>query len=311
MSRKKLATHLSVFLFVVFSFSACTFNMWQDNGPLDETPMISPTETSRPPQPTSTVKPTVTSTSTQTAIPTPTKMVTLEPEQAKEEIRKLFAEPVPCEQACFLGIVPGKTTLEQATVMVKRLGSHIRLTRRDGKLSYYGTRLTSDELSMAIVLTSKATSEGEIIVGIDVAIDTGGSFSPKPRELWQALTIPVVLKTYGKPSEVYIAVRYGPLLEDLKLAPPHYDIDLVYEDEQLQISYEAADTVRGESIPACPDIDLFSSVRVWFGENPSNPYRVFGFPIEESTDINIDEFYNGMLDEENYCFSIIGSLFPP
>jgi hypothetical protein len=123
--------------------------------PTTLTPMITdtlPVTNTTEPTPSPTHKSTMTSTPTMTGTPTPTATltppVTLEPAVAKEEVKRLFKEEVDCATACFWGIVPGETSLGEATNILKRLGISWRSIYPINSMEvYYTTAATIDSVS--------------------------------------------------------------------------------------------------------------------------------------------------------------------
>ena len=105
------------------------------------TPISSTKTSTSTPTFTTTRTPTYTHTPTPSFTPTesgtPTQPATLDPEQAKATIGTLLQKPVDCLAPCFWGIVPGKTSLDEAKNIFKHLGLQIKSTVLDNK-EFYG-----------------------------------------------------------------------------------------------------------------------------------------------------------------------------
>jgi len=84
---------------------------------------------------------------------TPTRMDTLEPAKVDEMITTILRDPGDCLAPCFWGIVPGKTTYDEANNFFYHLGIFPYNSTIDGKdFADYEYQLNND-LSIGVTLT--------------------------------------------------------------------------------------------------------------------------------------------------------------
>ncbi len=263
------------------------------------------------PTATSTVKPTTTPTPTMTWTPTPTVTLTppatLEPDLAKAEVKRLFKEEVDCGKACFWGIVPGETSLGEATNILKRLGISWQSIYDKDDMEVYSTRVGAIDSARG---TLELYTQNGLVENIRIGFDTWfGGDKVVPHSEWLAYSSETVLKRYGKPSKVEFRIDYP----HEPGAPPGsvwYDIIIYFDDLELIIEYAEAPSKDGKFIKACPIKDLFlSGIGIWIGKDP----RYSPFPaisLEDATGLTLDEFYELMANgNPNTCINLITEAF--
>ena len=248
---------------------------------------------------------TVTATDTvitpQTSMKTPTPLDTLVPETAQEKIQSLLRDPMDCKVLCFWGIIPGKTSFDEA----KDFFNHLGLIPFEGKdlnsgRNFYTITIykTDDERDTVITLFPDNNLVENIVVTPYITISNEGS----PHE-WIAYSPETLINRFGKPSHVEIALDYGPRFVMAMI--------MYYDDPPIIVLYSGDDMVsdRPKSPLLCPLIAPFDSVRLWMGDNPPNP-PFKGISIEKASSIAIDQFTELMLgDPQKACFTVNGELF--
>jgi len=240
-----------------------------------------------------------TPTFTPTATVTPTLPATLEPEQAKETIRTLLQEPVDCEAPCFWGILPGKTTLEEATNTFVHLGLGLKFTTTLDDKDFYATIYN---LGNGIEVSPVIEIQNNIVKGFDVGInDTSPEGSPRK---WSAYSLETLISRYGLPSRVDFALEWGPR--------SFVDMVMYFENAELIVEYTGYDIMGGtrESPQICPLTDQFDSVRLWIGHDPQYP-PPSGIPLEDATSLTMEEFSKLITGAAKMaCFNLKGEKFP-
>jgi hypothetical protein len=256
-----------------------------------ETPVSSPTPI--PPTPTSTFTPYVSV--------TPTLPATLEPEQAKESIRTLLQEPVDCEAPCFWGILPSKTTLEEATHTFVHLGLSLRFTTTlDGK-DFYAVIYN---LGNGIEVSPVIAIQNDIVKSLDVGInDTSPKGSPRK---WSAYSPETLIKRYGPPSRVDLFLG--------RVAPtPIHSMVLYFEKVDLIVEYGGTNILNingGAKLEICPLTNKVDFLKIWMGDDPQYPPST-GVPLEEGTALTLEEFSKLMVGDQNKaCFNLKEEKFP-
>jgi hypothetical protein len=236
---------------------------------------------------------------TPTATITPTLSATLEPEQAKETIRSLLQEPVDCEAPCFWGILPSKTTLEEATNTFVHLGLSLKFTTTlDGKDFYAAIY----NLGNGIEISPVIAIQNNIVKSLDIGInDTSPKGSPRK---WSAYSLETLISRYGLPSRADFALEWGPR--------SFVDMVIYFESVELIVEYTGYDIMGGTraSPQVCPLTDQFDSVRLWMGRDHQYP-PPGGIPLEDAASLTMEEFSKLMTgDAKMACLHLKGEKFP-
>jgi len=280
------------------------------------TPAPRPTQTipatsTKEPTATPTVKPTATPTPTMTWTPTPsvtlTPPVTLEPDLAKAEVMRLFKEEVDCEKACVWGIVPGETSLGEATNILKRLGISWQAIYDKDDMEVYSALVGAvDSANGPLELYIQNGLVEKIRFGFSTWY---GGDKVVPRSEWLAYSPEMILKRYGKPSRVEFRIEYP----HEPGAPPGsiwYDIVMYFDDLELSIQYIEAPSKEGKLFKACPIKDPFLfGIDIWIGKDPVYPPSP-AIPLEDAAGLTLDEFYELMVNgNPNTCINLIPEAF--
>jgi hypothetical protein len=210
---------------------------------------------------------------------------TLEPTQLTETLQPLIKEPMNCAVPCFWGIIPGKTSLDEARVFFSRLG----FTSREGK-DFYSTGYESDS-GGGFAATFHAP--GAIIENIVVTPYIPQPKEGSPRE-WIAYSPETLIKRYGSPSHAEFAVGLG----------PNIGISMImYFDTFDFIVHYSGYNMTPESF--CPLTAPFDHVRLWMGHNPPNTPSFETLSLEKATSLTMDQSTQLMLgDPKKACFSV-------
>jgi hypothetical protein len=283
-------------------------------------PTIQPTQVIHIPSPTissanvmtistSTLAPTITDTktpvptetvrlSTATLSPTlnPTPLESMSPEKARETIQPLLKEPMNCEVPCFWGIIPGKTPLNGA----KTFFSSLCFTPKEGEDFYSIAYKPDNGVGFSVIFYTSGNIIENIKLTPDIAKPTEGS----PRE-WIAYSPETLIERFGSPSRVEFAIDNG----------PNYVIvmTMYFEPSQLIALYSGYNMLpeRPHSPKLCPLTAPFDYVRLWIGQNPTDPPSFETVSLEDATSLSMDQFTLLILgDPQKACFTINGDMFP-
>jgi len=252
-----------------------------------ETPVFSPT----PVSPTANLAPTATE--------TPTLPATLEPEQVRETIKTLLQESGDCDAPCFLGIMPGRTTLEEAKKIFASLGLPVNSTTQDNK-EFYGIAYDFDGgLSIRVILTVQEDVVKNLRVGIIDETQVG-----VPRQ-WSAYSPETLISRYGAPSRVdFFLGRVAPT--------PTHSMDLYFEEEKLIVEYTGVNllNVNLPKVEICPLTNQVDYIQIWMGNDPQYPPSP-GVPLEEAASLTMDQFSKLMTrSPDKACFNLKEEKFP-
>ncbi len=233
------------------------------------------------------ISPSITPSPTITLVP----LDTLEPAQARETIQPLSKEPMNCAVPCFWGIIPGKTSLDEARVFLSRLG----FASREGK-DFYSTGYKSDS-GGGFAVTFHAL--GAIIENIVVTPDIPTPEEGSPRG-WIAYSPETVIKRYGSPSHVEFAVIAGPSIG--------INMIMYFDTSELIVHYSGYNMTPEWF---CPLTAPFDHVRLWIGPNPPDTPSFETVSLEKATSLTMDQFTQLMVgDPKKACFTVKGEISP-
>lgn len=246
------------------------------------------------------VSPTLTVTPTETKAPT--QPATLAPLQANEKIRAYLQEPLECNAPCFWGIVPGQTTLVEATNIFASLGLQPEHTLTQDNQEFYDTDYHIEkgfEVSVILVV------QDDIIKTLDIGINDS-SEEGTPRR-WDAYSPDTLINQYGTPSKVeFFLGRVTPT--------PTHSMVLYFENAELIVSYTGSDLLNtlnsSSDLEICPVTNRVGHIRLRIGKNPQFPPKQ-GVPLEEASSLNLQDFAKLMLGKpEEACLNLNSEAFP-
>ncbi len=302
---KSIISITSLFLFI-FLITSCGSNSSTTThntlaNVTSETPIITPTISIRNMLPPTLTVSTTNLKTTNTPISTltiePSTSPTLKPEQAGLEIMSYMQGTKRCNTPCFLGVVPGKTTVEEA----KDIFTHLRL-QVDCKL-YLGQEFcwVDYKFNDGLRVSGNLLVQNQIIWNITEYI-VPESPNPNTAREWLAFSPETLINIFGSLSNVSVILGTGP--QSL------FQMIMVFDQSNLIVEYDALNLVRSKTQSICPLTDSFDSIRIWMGEDPVYPPKE-GIPIDKATSLTIKEFSDLLIgNPDEACFQINGDMFP-
>ncbi len=261
--------------------------------------------------PTSTPSPNPTSTNTFIPTATWTPLPTILPDEFSDTLLNLLNSNAGCELPCWLGIIPGKTTMPEAVHHFTQFPIEIgnirnRETIYDGKnylVSSFGFRV---DISGKVVGSVDITSTDEILNTILIQfVEYSGNYQ-----------INQLLESFGKPNGVYISAQASsPIAE---LAPTILILD--YRVKGILAWYEFPTIRIAENLRFCLNSKK-TSLALW---NPSfDVYRlpiddylidITGFPskpLADATTFTLNSFYEIFVNSSSgKCIETPANLWP-
>jgi hypothetical protein len=296
---------LSLFLTPTFALAGCA--PFRQTGqpaqsataPTNATSILTPVITDMEPStPTETV-------SLPSDTPSPTiLLVTLEPAQVTETLQPLIKEPMNCAVPCFWGIIPGKTSFDEAKNFFSRLGfsPFEGINPNSGKYFYTISYDSGTGHDSSVTLHTNNNLVNDIVVNPDIPKPKEGS----PRE-WIAYSPETLIKKFGTPSRV----EFAGVSQGLAGSPPVIGIDMImyFDTSNLVVWYSG---VGMNPKPFCPLTAPFDFVRLGMGHNPPAMPSFQTMPLEEATSLTMDQFTQLMTgDPKKACFKLKDELFGP
>jgi len=220
---------------------------------------------------------------------------TLEPEIARATIEPLLQEPMNCDAPCFWGIIPGKTSFEEARIFFSELGFTPFEGTFEGRYFYTVSYDSGTGHDSSVILTI----DNNLVKNIEVTPDI-----PKPKEgsprQWIAYSPETLIKRYGSPSRVQFAVDWQQSIT--------INMIMYFDTSDLIVNYSG---VGMNPELFCPLTAPFDFVRLWMGHNPPDTPSFETVPLEKATSLTMDQFTQLMLgNPQKACFTLNGDVFP-
>lgn len=302
--RTKASRFLFITLTTVLLLSGCAPLRIADSQPISTSLSATPASPRLTATPTAssvatvTLSPTATQTPTPTETETPVPLPTLNRLQSGGRIREQLRGELDCAPPCFLGILPGETSLSEALDILSYMGIVPSVyPQDDGSTSYsFETYYVT-----GLEFTAYLTVADEMVKNIRIKLSPEEQKAGVPRE-WLAYSPETMIHRYGVPSRVDFFLGRG------AHATP-FSIEIYFDHADTIIEYWI-DTLGGKR-RICPLQEQFGSVSVWMGKDPVHPPLPGGEPLEKTTSMTLESFAEMMLgDPEKACFDLIVENFP-
>lgn len=229
-----------------------------------------------------------------------TPIVTLIPVIAQETIQPLTRDPMNCAVPCFWGIIPGLTQFNGAKDFFTRLG----FIPFEGIDSYTGREFYTIEYTSSNGLETSVSlwPINNIVENIMITPHISQLKAGNPQE-WIAYSQETLIRKFGEPSRVEIALDYGPNFVIV--------MNMYFDEALIRVRYSGYNMIpdRPDMPLVCPLTLPFDHVRIYMGKDPPNP-PINGIPLEKATSITLEQFTQLMLgDPQKACFIVNGDLF--
>lgn len=259
---------------------------------------VSPTPTT-----TKTVTPTLDPSTPTPLPPTWTPLPTLDPEEARELVSKLLQDNGGCLLPCFWGMTPGITTWDEAKSFLE---TFTRVDTFKSSTSIYIAAQIPFPVYLGTVDHDYAFIENKL-----VSIEAyNGKLAP-------IFFLPEFLRTYGLPTGIYIRT----FREEEQNSWP-FLVDLFYQEKGILMEYSGGNLIeKGNFLENCleglnspflylwsPEQKLtFEEATRMFLDTENFPEPV---PLNEATGVDIETFYEGILDSEVFCLQTPKEFWP-
>jgi hypothetical protein len=209
-----------------------------------------------------------TSTPTLEIRPTPTALPTLSPKNARQEVLRLLQDDTECKFPCFWGFVPGATSISDTMNILNvftTLGDLSDYSDNNMARIHIRVPVDNDEKLLGITFNLAGNDNTLQWLVASVAIEknqpaTNPLFDKVLfEEIASRLSLPQVLSTYGRPSDVkiftYSAVPQG--TDEFKLL-------LLYPEYGFMVEYSAPTGIYIQSGRPNQMIGCFADAYVYF-----------------------------------------------
>lgn len=226
----------------------------------------------------------------------------------QDEMSALLSDNNGCELPCFLGIVPGKSTLEDAKTLLLKFHLADRIYHAEGSGRYrINTFVELENISLELDITFFVQEDIVSWIKVETDLIGGGKGKTEAFKTMSRYSLSEIFQRHGVPDEIYFEmpdryIGYYPLL-------------VIYEGK-MAILLEGETTVDADSFfTICPNIRDYEYIGLKLALiSPSSATDVrtliFDVPegptLEEVTGISIEEFYQLMLSEKENagCFQV-------
>jgi hypothetical protein len=299
------------------------------------------------PEPTNTetstvaISPTITQ-ATDTPTLEPTSAATLSASEAYTHLEELLKSSSSCQLPCWLGIIPGQNTWQEANALLSTFNGisrhlYIGPNAEKGSAADLSIPYQSDDMVVEIS-PSFLSLPGESKVSL-IGMYTrsyklkngqynGDVYEYGPyNDLLKAYTISGVLTQYGQPTQVFVLAS---LRSDTWPKTPGYgdyfEIHLWYPDQGIFLVYKMAVERSGENYRFCPSQSLISgyllepSLKTNYQDvliRMNDDYRDFFKPSiyvknsEDAFGMTLEKFYQTFLSPTNQCLETPISIWWP
>lgn len=293
------------------------------------------TSLSTPTQQAIDVSPTLVVTNTLISSPPSTIVPTLSVQDARTHLLELLASNGDCRLPCLFGITPGTSTYQESQAILTPLLSLSGSTAFIPEGGVVSPNYIEEDLLLATIIgfNIDTLSDNQIVnrVGFHarqmkktVSTENGPGFEPifdysVFGERMNYYMLYSILTTYGHPEIVMIGtVAHIPPREPAG----GFHILLLYPEQGIMIEYTTQMYTSGSYVSGCPanahvQIDLYP---------PGNAEAFFAFlekkgadwtvkknwykPLEETTSMSIDEFYETFRVPNDKCIETLANLWP-
>ncbi len=253
---------------------------------------------------------------------------TLSVEQARARLLGLLANNGDCRLPCLWGITIGKSSFQEVRAILMPLSglSHavyldspelggIIPRYTEGKLEIYTAAgfLATPDNNIVYHLTFNAEAHRPLAQGGYEDVFDSKFFCEKV----SAYTLSHVLTEQGVPSSVMIETAGGPLTRG---GTGGFDILLLYPDQGILVNYKTQMYLNGANVRGCP-ANAFVQMELYDPGQPDSFFeslnrtdwalKMTGYkPLEETTSMSVQEFYNIFREPTNKCIETPAKLWP-
>lgn len=248
-------------------------------------------------------------TETSETTPTYTPFPVLSSDERERQILELIASNGGCELPCWWGIMPGKTTFEEARNFLRQFNPAPFLQEEAPNKQF---------VNYLIPVSAHISPAYGIDINLDIVDDVVKIISVGSIESVTNFNIQNLLSNYGRPSEVWIHT-YRSYLGGI----PPVDVLMFYPTQGILARYstELSNINEGkDSATIC--LDRGPTLTLWSPEEQIDfdqaqvyarlDYKEYGkplLPLNQATTISLDEFYD-YRTKEQICINTALSLWP-
>lgn len=307
MKTKKIIFSLLSLLLIIISTSRCNkvAEGIQPPGTITHPlPTLSPTRQIPPISPTSSIKPVIES----TVKPFPTLLP-----QVTQQLLEILQTNGNCKLPCFIGIIPGKTTFDQAKSIIEKYSiNKLRIGGYQSK-NFPNHQITSGSIVADTLQSDNVWRSLTIILEVDqnrlvqnIMLDTeifGDGWAEFHDKHMIKYGLREIFKQIGPPDEIYYWNKLG------------YTITIVYEKVKLLLTFSANYSYSGNGYywicPNMGDGDTRSFRLILANPKGSMsvadilPYPIVDKTLYEATGLTVQEFYESVIsDNQPACFNL-------
>lgn len=263
-----------------------------------QTPALIPSNT---PTISTTPIPTTTPTIQSTVLETPTPTPTLTDTELRQLALDLLENNNGCQLPCWWGITPGQTTWDTAYELIRIFDRVPRRVTVNSEYMFYEPVIP---LPSGVFEYDEVAHFYSVRNGIVERIEMPVSRGDLPDGYLTQYTLPMLLTTYGPPTEVWVST-YRAAFENDDL--PFYVV-LFFPDLVIVASYSDNGVRQGDFVQGCPQENPVSylvlmppDINQTFKQavGVSSAFNMDYLPLEEATGMDVTTFYETFKNPDN------------
>lgn len=228
-----------------------------------------------------------------------------------------------CDFPCFMGIIPGKTTFEEAKEVFMQTGWSISIIPQTD-----GDAMTANSpKNSSIGIDAWIRTVDNIVSHLEISIGGAGYLNYVD---YHALIN--ILSRFGKPDGIWISLP--PALKELRLEQTTFKMVVYYKDKNMIFQYDGIANLKGDTYEICPPrpwgkiegippnsgsvlIDIFAE------DVQLHPKELLNFRTDQNLHIDeesqlqtvlkmgVDTFYQDILErKDSACYFIPENVWP-
>jgi hypothetical protein len=268
------------------------------------TSSLTSTQTPISPAQTFTPSPTLIPTITFTSTPI-TPIPTLSPNEQETYLLNLIQTNGGCQLPCFLGLQPGISTWDEIKNVEGPIHSRDKYAPDTKGSTYLYTFIEKRIESFDVTLWGSDKVIEKVTVYVGMYSTSRSSYKANLAKAMESYALPSILSQYGKPSRILLQAQgqiepYSGTQAQILLFYDHlgfvihyFFINIVFQDDNSYVLHICPNYDYTELIKLyLQSADNSTSLEDMIDDKDSYYLRSYLQPLEEITNLNVDEFYN-------------------
>jgi hypothetical protein len=220
-------------------------------------------------------------------------------------LRNLIIMDYVCDTPCILGIIPGRTKLDE---LIKILDDwHLEVSPNPKIIQSYsyhtGYDFNTNPLHKDLTFDIDIVIDNELVTGLIFYIETGLDDSVA-RDDWSQFQPESIINTYNTPDDIKLFINYP--IEGTEENTVSYNLYYFYYGKNIIVEYQSKSIIASDNyIKICPGIDSFYWNRIWMGDGIKDAVNLDErFSLVSKVNMSVDSFSNQLKNNpSSFCFN--------